>query len=131
VRANELADRLGVAQGRGGRVTVTPFLNLPGREEVYVIGDMAYVEDEAGRPVPQVAPAAIQEGETAARNILRRLRGEAPQPYRYRERGTMVTIGRNTGVAKMWGRPVRGFLAWTAWLVVHLVKLIGFRNRLF
>jgi len=131
VRANALADRLPVAKGRGGRLVVTPELHLPEHPEVYVAGDMAYLEDESGRPIPQVAPAAIQEGEHAARNILRAISGEPLLPFRYRDMGTMVTIGRSRGVAYVWGRSVRGFLAWVAWLVVHLVRLIGFRNRLF
>lgn len=131
VRAGELADSLKVEQGRGGRVIVTPYLHLPNHPEVYVAGDMAYTEDEDGRPIPQVAPAAIQQGTLAARNILRSLSGQPLLPFRYRDMGTMVTIGRGRGVAHVGGRAVRGFLAWFAWLVVHLVKLIGFRNRLF
>jgi len=130
VRANELADKLGAPQGRGARVVVEPTLQLPGHPEVYVVGDMAYVEREDGTPVPQVAPAAIQEGAFAARNILRQIAGEEPLPFVYKDPGTMVTLGRNKGVARLWGRSIRGFLAWAAWLAVHLVKLIGFRNRL-
>lgn len=130
VRAPELADRLGVPQGRGGRVVVTPHLHLPEHPEVYVIGDMSYVEDEEGRPVPQVAPAAIQQGVHAAKNIVRAVKGLPLEPFRYRDKGTMVTIGRGRGVARVGRRAFRGFAAWVAWLVVHLVKLIGFRNRL-
>jgi len=130
VRANDLADRMGVEQSRGGRVVVTPELHLPGYPEVYVVGDMAYLEDPAGRPIPQVAPAAIQQGSHAARNILRAVRGEALLPFHYRDMGTMVVIGRNRGVAHLFGRTARGFLAWLAWLIVHLLRLIGFRNRL-
>lgn len=130
VRASPLADKLGVPQGRGGRVIVNPYLQLEGRPEVFVVGDMAFIEEEGGKPVPQVAPAAIQQGETAARNILRLIRGEPLEAFTYRDRGTMVTIGRGRGVARVWGRSARGFLAWIAWLTVHLVKLIGFRNRL-
>ena len=130
VQAVELGGSLGVPLGRGGRVVVEPTLQLPGYPEVYCIGDMAYLEDEEGRPVPQVAPAAIQQGEHAARNIRRQLAGAAPLPFRYRDRGTMVTIGRNAAVALLGRRPIRGFPAWLAWLGVHLVNLIGFRNRL-
>lgn len=130
VRASELADKLGVAQGRGARVLVEPTLQLPGHPEVYVVGDMAYVEYGEGIPVPQVAPAAIQQGTAAARNILRAVAGKEQLPFVYKDPGTMVTIGRNAGVARLWGRSIRGFLAWVAWLLVHLVKLIGFRNRL-
>lgn len=130
VRANSLADHLGTPQARGGRLVVEPTLHIPDYPHVYAVGDIAYFEDDQGRPVPQVAPAALQQGEMAAKNILRDLAGESLESYQYRDRGTMVTIGRNTGVARVWGRSVRGFLAWSAWLVVHLVKLIGFRNRL-
>ena len=128
--SSDLADKLGAPQGRGARVVVEPTLQLPGHPEVYVVGDMAYVEREDGTPVPQVAPAAIQEGAFAARNILRQIAGEEPLPFVYKDPGTMVTLGRNKGVARLWGRSIRGFLAWAAWLAVHLVKLIGFRNRL-
>lgn len=131
VKANELAERLPAPKGRGGRVVVTPELHPEEFPEVYVVGDMAYLEDGAGQPIPQVAPAAIQQGAHAARNILRAVAGEPQEPFRYKHLGTMVTIGRNKGVAQVWGRSVRGFLAWIAWLVVHLVRLIGFRNRLF
>lgn len=130
VRASLLADKLGVEQGRGGRIPVNEHLQLSTHPEVYVIGDMALTQDADGSPVPQVAPAAIQHGETAAANILKHLKGEELAAFRYQDRGTMVTIGRGRGVARMWGRSVRGFTAWIAWLVVHLVKLIGFRNRL-
>ncbi len=130
VRASLLADNLGVEQGRGGRVTVNEFLQVPSRPEVFVIGDMALSQDADGNPVPQVAPAAIQHGEMTAANILRHIKGVELKPFRYRDRGTMITIGRSRGVARMWGRSVRGFTAWAAWLVVHVAKLVGFRNRL-
>ncbi|HEY8531006.1 MAG TPA: NAD(P)/FAD-dependent oxidoreductase [Limnochorda sp.] len=130
VQASDLAGTLGVATARGGRVVVEPTLQLPGHPEVFCIGDMAYLEDEEGRPLPQVAPVAIQQGEHAARNIRRLLAGKPPLPFRYRNQGTMVTIGRNAAVAVVGRRAVTGFPAWLAWLGVHLVKLIGFRNRL-
>ncbi len=78
-----------------------------------------------------IAPVAIQQGEAAARNVLRQINGDAPLPFRYRDRGTMVTIGRNAAVAHVWGRAFTGFAAWLLWLSVHLINLIGFRNRLF
>ena len=131
IRAAGLADALGAPQGRGGRVVVTPALNLADHPEVFVAGDMALALDERGEPVPQVAPAAIQQGRAAARNVLRAIRGEPLEPFAFNDPGTLVTIGRNNGVARLWGRTVRGFWAWAAWLAVHLIKLIGFRNRLF
>lgn len=130
VQASALAEGLGVPTARGGRVVVEPTLQLPDHPEVFCIGDMAYLEDAAGRPLPQVAPVAIQQGEHAARNIRRLIEGQEPLPFRYRDRGTMVTIGRNAAVALVGKRPIRGFPAWLAWLGVHLVNLIGFRNRL-
>jgi len=113
----------------GGRVHVLPTLQLADHPEVYVVGDLVHVEQQ-GRPLPMIAPVAIQQGTTAARNILRHMRGEEPVPFHYRDRGTMATIGRNAAVAHFAGFAVTGFAAWVVWLSVHLVKLIGFRNRL-
>jgi len=129
VRAVDLAAALGVELGRGGRVRVEPTLQLPGHPEVYVVGDMAYLEQD-GAPLPMVAPVAIQQGEHAATNIRRQLQGLEPLPFRYRDPGTMATIGRNAAVAYLHGLSVTGFPAWVLWLVVHLIQLVGFRNRL-
>jgi NADH:ubiquinone reductase (H+-translocating) len=129
VRAHDLAGTLGLAQGRGGRVTVEPTLQVPERPEVYVIGDMAYLE-ENGRPLPMVAPVAIQQGVHAGRNIRRQAAGQPLEPFRYRDQGTMATIGRNAAVAHLWGLQLTGYPAWVMWLTVHLLFLIGFRNRL-
>ncbi len=123
------ADRWGVSTGRGGRVAVLPTLQVPGHPEVYVAGDLAYVEQE-GRPLPMVAPVATQQGKAVAANIRRQLRGQEPHPFCYRDRGTMATIGRNAAVAQVYGRSFIGFVAWVLWLGVHLFNLIGFRNRL-
>lgn len=115
---------------RGGRIQVLPTLQCPGHPDVYAAGDASYLELD-GRSLPMIAPVAIQQGTAAARNILRQLRGVPPAPFRYRDRGTLVTIGRNAAVAEVGGRAVTGFPAWVLWLGVHLVNLIGFRNRLF
>ena len=130
VQGPDLARCPGLPVGPGGRVRVEPTLQVPRFPEVYCVGDMAYLEGPEGRPVPLVAPAAIQQGSHAARNIVRQLAGLAPLPFRYRDPGTMVTIGRNAAVALLKGRALTGFPAWLAWLGVHLVRLIGFRNRL-
>jgi len=130
VEAAGLARRLGLATARQGRIVVEPTLQVRGHPEVYVIGDAAYLEHE-GQPLPMVAPPAIQMGETAARNILRALRGEPLRPLRYRDPGSLATIGRNAAVAYVHGVAFRGFIAWVVWLVVHLMQLIGFRNKLF
>ncbi len=129
VRGVPTAQVWGLPVTRDGRVAVLPSLQVPGRPEVYVVGDLAYVEDR-GRPLPMIAPVAIQEGVAAAQNILRQIGGQPPLPFRYRDRGTLVTIGRNAAVAHVWGRSFTGFPAWVLWLGVHLVNLIGFRNRL-
>ncbi|MBI3998237.1 MAG: NAD(P)/FAD-dependent oxidoreductase [Armatimonadetes bacterium] len=129
VRGDPLAQAWGLPAGRGGRVTVRPSLQSPGYAEVYVVGDLANVEAES-HPLPMIAPVAIQQGEAAAQNILRQVRGATPVPFRYRDRGTMVAIGRNAAVAEFRGRAFTGFSAWVLWLSVHLFNLIGFRNRL-
>jgi NADH:quinone reductase (non-electrogenic) len=130
VRAAALAQDLGLATGRQGRVRVEPTLQVPGHPEVYVVGDLAYLEFD-GEPLPMMAPVAIQQADTAAQNVLRTLRGEPLRPFRYRDPGSLATIGRNAAVAYIGGLAFTGFPAWVVWLVVHLVQLIGFRNKLF
>ncbi len=130
VQAAGLARRLGLATGRQGRVVVEPTLRVPGHAEVSVVGDAAYLESD-GRPLPMMAPVAIQMADTAAGNVLRALRNEPPQSFRYRDPGSLATIGRNSAVAYIRGFAFRGFVAWVVWLVVHLIQLIGFRNKLF
>jgi NADH dehydrogenase len=117
------------APGQCGRVPVLPTLQLPESPEVFLIGDAAYLDSPDG-PVPMVAPAAVQTAETAARNILRMTRGVDPQPFRYKNPGALATIGRNAAVARVMGVKLSGFLAWAVWLIVHLMRLVGFRNRL-
>src|SRR2546428_674338 len=129
VRGVPQAETWGLPTGRGGRVATLPTLQVAGHPEVYVVGDLAYLE-EAGRPLPMVAPVAIQQGRFAAENIARQIEGREPLSFRYRDRGTMVTIWRNAAVAQLGGRSFTGFPAWLIWLSVHLFNLIGFRNRL-
>jgi NADH dehydrogenase len=129
VRGSPLVDTLGLTACRGSRVCVEPSLQLVGWPEVYAIGDMAYLESAVGQAYPMVAPVAIQQGEAAARNIRRQTKGEQPLPFRYRDRGTMATIGRRAAVAQVFGLKLTGGLAWLAWLFVHLLSLVGFRNR--
>ena len=129
VAASPLARTLGAPLDRAGRVQVAPDLSLPGHPEVFVIGDLAAVTDALGAPVPGVAPAAIQEGRHAARTIIRRMASEPAEPFRYRDKGSLATIGRAAAVARIGRVLFSGFLAWLAWLFVHIVFLIGFRNR--
>ncbi|MDB5066230.1 MAG: pyridine nucleotide-disulfide oxidoreductase [Chloroflexi bacterium] len=115
---------------RQGRIEVGPTLQLPGRPDVFVIGDLARVAGGRGEPLPQLAPVAMQEAKHVARTIAGSLRGEAPRPFHYRDRGTMATIGRNAGVAQIGPLRLGGFLGWVTWLTVHLMLLVGFRSRL-
>lgn len=131
VRASPLAQMLGVPLKQSGRVAVKPTMELIGHDGVYVVGDMAYLEDEAGAPYPMLIPVAKQQGILAARNIIRRLNGETQAAFRYSDRGIMATIGRSRAVAWIYNRvQLRGFAAWLAWLGLHLIALMGFRNRL-
>jgi NADH dehydrogenase len=126
VQASPLSQTLGATLDRAGRVLVNDDLTLPNHPEVFVIGDLATLKT----PVPGVAPAAIQEGVHAARNIQRLMRGEKTLPFRYRDKGSLATIGRAAAVADFGRRAhISGFFAWFAWLAVHIFFLIGFRNR--
>lgn len=131
VRASALVDHLPTAKGGAARVRVQPDLSLPEHPEVYVIGDMAYLERENGECLPMVAPVAKQEGEYVARAILRKECGQEPQgPFKYNDRGFMAIIGRYQAVADPYGVELKGFPAWMVWLGLHLFFLVGFRNRL-
>lgn len=135
VRAGPLADAVARRLGDdaltvGGRVVVDDRLRIPGRPEIAVIGDLAATPDGAGGLLPQVAPVAIQGGRLVAANLLAELQGRDQAPFRYFDKGTMATIGRHDAVAQLpGGIRVSGPIGWFAWLVLHLVMLIGFRNR--
>jgi len=129
VTASPLARTLCVPLDRAGRVLVEPDLTIPGRDDVYVVGDLAhFVQD--GMLVPGVAPAAIQQGCHVAWNIIRSLRGQERLAFKYVDRGMLATIGRGAAVARIGRFKVHGFFAWILWLFVHILFLIGFRNRL-
>jgi NADH dehydrogenase len=129
VAASPLAATLGAPLDRAGRVLVKDDLTVPGAQQVFVIGDLAAIKSQDGKPVPGVAPAAIQAGRHAARSIERMIRGEPPVPFRYVDKGSLATIGRNAAVAEVGPIKTAGFIAWLIWLVVHIATLIGFRNR--
>ena len=136
VTASRMAAKLGELTGaeldRAGRVTVEPDLTLPGHPEVFALGDMVRVRQTDGTVVtlPGVAPAAMQEGRYAAKVISARLSGQSTAPFRYRDKGNLATIGRGAAVADIMGLKLSGFIAWLAWLLVHLWYLVGFQNRL-
>ncbi len=131
VKAAPLNGRLGLPARRQGRIPVEPTLQVQGHPEVYIIGDAAYLEENGGEPLPMVAPVAIQMGKHAALNIRNAVRGKPLVPFRYRDQGTLATIGRNAAVCNVYGVQARGFPAWVMWLGIHIVQLIGFRNKLF
>ena len=127
--SSPLGKMLGVPLDRAGRVSVEPDLSIPGHEEVFVIGDMATLTDSRGVQVPWVAPAANQQGKCAALNIERRLHEQATVAFRYRNKGNLATIGRYKAVADFGSFRVVGWIAWWFWLLVHIMYLVGFRNR--
>lgn len=129
VQGHPLVRDWGLPADRKGRVEVDELLQVRGVPDVYVVGDLALVEQD-GAPLPMVAPVATQQGETVAKNLLRTLRGEEPRPFVYRDPGMMATIGRNKAIATIRGRSFTGYFAWVAWVLVHIAKLIGFRNKL-
>lgn len=130
VQASPLGKTLGVELQRGARVPVTPQLHLPDDPNVWVIGDLAYLEGPDGKPYPQLATAAMQQGRLAARNIIHKLKGEPLERYRYIDKGSMATIGRHAAVARIWRMNWHGTPAWLLWLAVHIFYLIGFRDRI-
>lgn len=130
VKASPLGAALGVPLDRAGRVLIDPSLTIPGDDRVYVIGDLSTLEDK-GKAVPGVCPAAIQEGTHAAANILLALRHKPLRAFHYRDKGSLATIGRAAAVGEIGPLKLSGFVAWMAWLFIHILFLIGFRNRLF
>ncbi|HEY1264970.1 MAG TPA: NAD(P)/FAD-dependent oxidoreductase [Terriglobales bacterium] len=130
VSASPLGKKLGAPVDRAGRVLVNPDLSLPGHPEVFVIGDLAFLKRANGAPVPGVAPAAMQEGKWAAKNIARDLKHEPRRSFSYFDKGSLATIGRAAGIAQFGQIHISGFLAWLSWLFVHIFFLIGFRNRI-
>lgn len=130
VRANPLADSLGLPQTTRGEIVVGADLTAPGHPEVFVIGDLAAAHGPDGKPYPQLAPVAMQSARYVARSISRRIQGKQTRPFRYVDKGIMATIGRRSAVAELpYGIRFGGTLGWLSWLALHLVFLIGFRNR--
>ena len=134
VAASPLGRWLGAEMDRAGRVKVGSDLRVPGHPEVFVIGDLASCAGENGAPLPGVAPVAMQQGRYVARVIATKVRGaqvdHAPEPFHYRDQGNLATVGRKFAIADFGRIRLSGFLGWVVWLVVHIYKLIGFRNRL-
>ena len=130
VAASPLGRTLGAPVDRVGRVMVEPDLTVPGCPDVYVVGDLAHLEQD-GRPLPGVAQVAMQEGAHASENILRRFGNQPPRAFRYHDLGNLATIGRHSAIADFGGRwRFAGAFAWWLWLFIHVLKLTGFRNRI-
>ncbi len=130
VAASPLGATLGAPLDRMGRVLVEPDLSVPDHPEVFVIGDMAGFTHQGDGALPGTAPVAMQAASVAAANIRRSMKGEARRPFRYRDRGSMATIGRAAAVAQIGRLKLHGLAAWAVWLFIHIIALIGFRNRL-
>ena len=128
VKGEGLAAASSIPVTRDGRVAVNETLQIHDQQNIYVIGDLASIK-EGQRILPMVAQVAIQSGVTSAQNILRQIAGLAPQPFIYKDRGSMITIGRKAAGVAIGTRTFTGFFAWVMWLVIHLFNLIGFRNR--
>ncbi len=129
VAASGLGRLLSANTDRAGRIPVESDCSLPGHPEVFVIGDLALFKDEHGQPLPGVAQVAIQQGRAAAANIGRELKRQPRQPFHYKDLGSLATIGRNAAVANIFGIHLSGIIAWLVWLFIHILWLIGFRNR--
>ena len=131
VSASPLGKALGAPTDRAGRVLVQPDLSIPGHPEVFVVGDLASITYDGGKPVPGLAPAAMQEGKWVGRQIKADLEGKPREPFRYLNKGTLATIGRAAAVADLpFGIHISGLFAWLSWLFIHIFFLIGFRNRI-
>jgi NADH dehydrogenase len=128
--ASYVGGTLGVERDRAGRVIVNDDLTIPGHPEVQVIGDLASFSHQGGKPLPGVSPVAMQQGRHAARNVLAMVDGGKPERFHYFDKGSMATIGRNKAVADLKYFHLSGWLAWMAWLFIHVMYLVGFRNRL-
>lgn len=127
--ASPIGKKLGTETDRAGRVLVSPDLTVPGISNVFVIGDLANFSHQTGSPLPGVSPVAMQQARHAVRNIVAKIEGRPATAFHYFDKGSMATIGRRAAVADIRGLRFNGFSAWLAWLCVHLIFLIGFRNR--
>jgi NADH dehydrogenase len=130
VSANDLTKTLGVPLDRAGRVLVERDLSIPGHPRAFVIGDAARLDDQYGKPLPGISPVAMQQARAVARSIRRSILGKDRVPFAYLDKGSMATIGRRRAIAIFQRMHMSGFVAWLAWLLVHVWYLIGFRNRL-
>ena len=127
--ASPLAKQVGETD-RQGRIIVSEDLSVPGHPEIFAIGDVANFSHQGGKPLPGIAPFAMQSGEQAARNVIARAMGSVPTPFKYWDKGSMATIGRNKAIADLKVVKLSGFLAWLSWLLIHLLFIVELRNRI-
>jgi NADH:ubiquinone reductase (H+-translocating) len=130
VKAAGITSRLGVQVAGSGRVRSEATLQLPDHREVYVLGDVSYLENGNGQPLPMLSTVAIQQGEAVAENIQRAIKGVEQKRFQYKDPGLLATIGRNAAVARIWGLSFSGLIAWLIWVGLHIYRIVGFRNRL-
>ena len=130
VEASPLGKMLGVETDRAGRVPVEPNLTVTGLPNVFVIGDLASFPGKNGRPLPGVAPVALQQGRHTGKNVLRAIAGKPLEPFEYFDKGNLATIGRASAIADLGFVRLSGLIAWLAWLFIHVLYLVGFRNRI-
>jgi NADH dehydrogenase len=130
VQAGKLSHTLGLPLDRSGRIIVNEDLSVPEFSEVFAVGDLAHFDLGEGKTLPGLAPAAIQTGRFAARNILRTVSQQTRQKFIYVDKGMMATIGKHRAVAETKHLMLTGYPAWLAWLLVHILYLVGFKNRI-
>ena len=130
VSATSLTKTLGVELDRVGRVVVEPDCSIPGHREAFAVGDMALFTHQGGKPLPGVSPVGMQQGRFVARQIKRDLEGKPRETFHYVDKGSMATIGKAAAVADLGYAKLSGFFAWLAWALIHVLFLIGFKNRL-
>ena len=128
--ASPLAKQLGCEVDRQGRAVVQKDLSVAGHPEVFVIGDVANFSHQGGKPLPGIAPFAMQSGKVAARNVLALVAGQPTETFQYTDKGSMATIGRNKAVADLKVVKLSGFLAWLSWLLIHLLFIVELRNKI-
>ncbi|MCZ2121485.1 MAG: FAD-dependent oxidoreductase, partial [Anaerolineales bacterium] len=130
IKAVEVLEHLNVEKAAGGRIRITPTLQLPQHPETFVIGDAAFLLDEKGQPLPMISTVAIQQGAATAKNILKLINRQELGDFHYKDPGLLATIGRNAAVAKIFGVSFSGYPAWVIWVFLHIYRIIGFRNRI-
>jgi len=130
IKAVDLNHKLGVELDSQGRIVVEPDLSLKEYRRVFVAGDQAHFSHQTGEPLPALAPVALQQGKSIARNILTEIAGNQRQQFRYADKGQLATIGRSKAVAEISGLKVKGLPAWIIWLVIHIYYITGFNNRI-